>query len=399
MAFSDDVACVSELLPSVVRYGAGGEVECGVRALRSAVTDPGNTFLSFKRLMGVRYSDLEASGSPLSFPFELVEGNDGFVEMQCSARGSPVRPVEASAVVLKTLVARAEAFTGDRIDRAVVTVPARFGTEAIDATREAAAEAGIERVVILQEPVAAALAHGVDDMDKVAEQLVLVFDLGGGTCDVSLLECFDGVVEVVATAGDPFLGGNDMDQALARLILRRAGIGEPEDPVQLCRLREAAERAKIELSTAASTHVLVPFLQGCEGLDVEITREEFDEEIGDIMDRIAVPLRSLGDEARLTWDWKPWDPDAQAAAAKVDKWAPPPRKVTQLVFVGGASRVPCVRALVQKMVGLDAGGVDPETAVALGAAVHGGVLEGDISALEVMDGSYNWMLHQRVTGM
>ena len=252
-------------------WSASGEVFVGDKARRRATLDPRNTFSSFKRLMGSEKDD-KSSSSPT---------------LWCPNLDRIVTPAEASAELLKELLRTAQTFSGLDIDRAVITVPTRFSHAAVDATRQAAQLAGLERTVILQEPVAAALAHAFVDVTRVEEQLLLVFDLGGGTCDVSVLEAFDGIIEVVATNGDPKLGGDDMDAALGRWLLnsQQSLGGEKlldEDPLQRVRLREAAEMAKIQLSHASRTRVRVPFMKGTAGIDTEVTVATFQAEIAEL---------------------------------------------------------------------------------------------------------------------
>ena len=282
------------------------------------------------------------------------------------------------------------------VSRAVVGVPTDFSSEAKAAVRRLFRTHGCPTVVLLQEPVAAALAHGLGQ-DRDAEELILVVDLGGGTCDVSLVEVFDGILEVVATAGDAALGGSDVTAALAHAA------GLPSWRV--------AEDVKVQLTEREEVEVEVA------GKVLVVTRTDLERASAEVLARVAEgPLRRVGEEAGVAWAWTPWGEEEEyedvmgkenmrkkktssSQTSSTTRWAPPPRRVTRLVFVGGATRMPALRGMCERMAGVEAETrVDPEHAVALGAAVHAAVLEGDISGLEVMDGAYCFDIHGRASG-
>jgi len=390
------------ITPSVVVLEEGAAPVVG----RAAVGHP-NALVEFKRLMGTSYAawvganaDAEGGDGGSAPRREVVPGPGGHTDDARLAPGglSPARlPGEAAAALLGVLVKAAAASTGDVIDRAVVAVPVAFGRRPIEVTFAAAAKAGLRHCTPLQEPVAAALANGVDGV-SLNEETALVFDLGGGTCDVSLLEGFAGIIEVIATAGDRRLGGIDMDAAPANLAQRRgARVGSNDGGGEDCAaLLSAAEAAKVELSSADSANLA----------GVAVTRAEFEEAIAPLLRRMAEgPLRSVGEQAALAWAWTPWggvSGDDASQAPLNDSWAPPPRRVTRVALVGAATRVPAERAPLARMTGFDdVGGdrsVDPELAVALGCACHAAILSGDLSSLEILDGAYNATMHKRASG-
>ncbi|MER2599076.1 MAG: molecular chaperone DnaK [Caldilineales bacterium] len=355
----------SRTTPSVAAFVKSGERLVGQTARRQAVINPENTVASIKRFMGRRYD--EARGEHVSY--ELVEGPADDVRVRIPLKNKTFSPQELSAMILGKLKADAEAYLGEPVTQAVITVPAYFNDSQRQATKDAGKIAGLEVLRIINEPTAAALAYG---LDKKANETILVFDLGGGTFDVSVLEVGDGVVEVKATAGDTHLGGDDYDQVLVDYIAeqfrQQEGIDLRSDRQALQRLKEAAEKAKIELSSVLETEVNLPFItadaNGPKHLQLSISRSKFEQLSGQLTARLKAPF-----EAALR--------DAKLSAQQID----------EVVLVGGATRMPMVQELVRSLTGGKEPhkGVNPDEVVAIGAALQGGVLTGDVKDVLLLD--------------
>jgi molecular chaperone DnaK len=351
--------------PSVVAFTQSGERLVGTVAKRQAVTNPQNTISSVKRFMGRKEAEVREEESIV--PYEVVAGPNGDVRIE--AGGKQSTPPEISAMILGKLKADAEAYLGDTVDSAVITVPAYFNDDQRQATKDAGRVAGLDVKRIINEPTAASLAYG---LDKEADQTILVFDLGGGTFDVSVLEIGDGVFEVKSTAGDNHLGGDNFDKAvvdwLAGEFRRDQGIDLQQDPMALQRLYEASEKAKIELSTAQETQLNLPFItadqSGPKHLDVRLTRAKLNELSADLIDRIVAPVRQALDDAK------------EKGSATID----------HVVLVGGMTRMPAVQEKVKELTGKEPHrGVNPDEVVAVGAAIQAGVLAGDVKDVLLLD--------------
>ncbi|MBE2233733.1 MAG: molecular chaperone DnaK [Anaerolinea sp.] len=351
--------------PSVVAFTKNGERLVGQTARRQAVVNPENTVASIKRFMGRRFD--ETKGEHISY--QLVEGPAGDARVRIPLKNKTYSPQEISAMILGKLKADAEAYLGEPVTQAVITVPAYFNDSQRQAIKDAGKIAGLEVLRIINEPTAAALAYG---LDKKENETILVFDLGGGTFDVSILEVGDGVVEVKATAGDTHLGGDDYDQALVDYIAdefkRQEGIDLRSDRQALQRLKEAAEKAKIELSSTLETEVNLPFVtadaSGPKHLQMPLSRSKFEQLSAGLTARLRGPF-----EAALR--------DAKLAAKEID----------EVVLVGGATRMPMVQELVRSLAGGKEPhkGVNPDEVVAVGAALQGGVLGGDVKDVLLLD--------------
>jgi len=354
------------LCPSVVAFAKNGERLVGQTAKRQAVVNSENTVYSIKRFMGRRYDEVGIERGMVSFPVEA--GPSGDARVKIPATNKEYTPQEISAMILAKLKADAEAYLGEPVTKAVITVPAYFNDSQRQATKDAGKIAGLEVMRIINEPTAAALAYG---LDKKENETILVFDLGGGTFDVSLLEVGDGVVEVKATNGDTHLGGDDWDQAILTWVadefLKSDGIDLRKDRQALQRLREAAEKAKIELSTLSETEISLPFItadaSGPKHLQMKLTRAKFDQLTEGLLARVRAPF-----EAVLR--------DAKMSASQMD----------EVVLVGGATRMPMVQDLVRQLTGKDPHkGVNPDEVVAVGAAIQAGVLAGDVKDVLLLD--------------
>jgi molecular chaperone DnaK len=354
------------LCPSVVAFNKNGERLVGQTAKRQAVVNSDNTLYSIKRFMGRRYDEVEEERKMVSF--EVTEGPSSDARVKVPVTGKEYTPQEISAMVLAKLKKDAEAYLGEDVTQAVITVPAYFNDSQRQATKDAGKIAGLEVKRIINEPTAAALAYG---LDKREDETILVFDLGGGTFDVSLLEVGEGVVEVKATNGDTHLGGDDWDQRLVNHIAdefkKDQGIDLREDKQGLQRLREAAEKAKIELSTVTETEVNLPFISadasGPKHLQVKITRAKFEQLTEDLLDRIRGPFDMVLKDGGID-------------TADVD----------EVVLVGGATRMPMVQELVRDLTGKEPHkGVNPDEVVAVGAAIQGGVLAGEVKDVLLLD--------------
>ncbi|MEA2383684.1 MAG: molecular chaperone DnaK [Solirubrobacteraceae bacterium] len=351
--------------PSVVAFTQGGERLVGTVAKRQAVTNPANTVFSIKRFMGRKEAEVREEEAIV--PYKVVAGPNG--DARVEAGGKQYSPPEISAMILQKLKADAEAYLGDTVDSAVITVPAYFNDDQRQATTDAGRVAGLEVKRIINEPTAAALAYG---LDKETDQTILVFDLGGGTFDVSVLEIGDGVFEVKSTSGDNHLGGDNFDKTivdwLAAEFRKGQGIDLTQDPMALQRLYEAAEKAKIELSTAQETQINLPFItadqSGPKHLDMRLTRAKLNELTSDLLDRVIVPVRQALDDAK-------------------DKGAD---KIDHVVLVGGMTRMPAVQEKVKELTGKEPHrGVNPDEVVAVGAAIQAGVLAGDVKDVLLLD--------------
>ncbi|OAA25841.1 molecular chaperone DnaK [Frankia sp. EI5c] len=355
----------SRTTPSVVAFTESGERLVGELARRQAILNPKGTITSVKRFIGRRYS--EVASELRTVTFDLVPGKDDAVRIV--VRGRQYAPEEISAMVLRKLADDAGRFLGERVTEAVITVPAYFNDAQRQATKDAGRIAGLEVLRIINEPTAAALAYG---LDKRSHETVLVFDLGGGTFDVSILDVGDGIVEVRATAGDTHLGGNDWDRRLVDFLAddfrKKSGIDLRNDPQALQRLFEAAEKAKIELSSVTRTQVSLPFItadaNGPQHLDEALTRAQFEASTSDLLERTTPALRQAMR-------------DAKTAEQDVD----------EVILVGGATRMPAVQAAVRRFTaGKDPNmTVNPDEVVAVGAAIQAAVLKGEVSDVLLLD--------------
>lgn len=349
--------------PSVVAFNNSGDRLVGTVAKRQAVMNPENTVFSIKRFMGRKES--EVSEEETIVPYRVSSDKDGDVVV--SIRDKEYSPPEISAMILQKIKADAEAKLGESVDSAVITVPAYFNDAQRQATKDAGKIAGLDVKRIINEPTAASLAYGLDR--EGGDQTILVFDLGGGTFDVSVLEIGDGVFEVLSTAGDNHLGGDDFDKAIVEWLVaefkKDQGVDLSQDKNSLQRLYEAAEKAKIELSSASDTQINIPFITAVEGqpkhLDIKLSRAKLEQLTDDLRSRIVEPVRrALKDSG-------------------VDQ-------VDHVVLVGGMTRMPCIREKVSELTGKEPHrGVNPDEAVAIGAAIQAGVLAGDVKDILLLD--------------
>ncbi len=357
--------------PSVVAFTASGERLVGTVAKRQAVTNPQNTVFSIKRFMGRKEGEVREEESIV--PYKVVSGPNGDARVEVkappSSPGEQYSPPEISAMILQKLKTDAEAYLGETVDSAVITVPAYFNDDQRQATKDAGKIANLEVKRIINEPTAASLAYG---LDKESDQTILVFDLGGGTFDVSVLEIGDGVFEVKSTAGDNHLGGDNFDKAIVDWLVadfkRDQGIDLSADPMALQRLYEAAEKAKIELSTTQETQINLPFItadaSGPKHLDTRLTRAKLAELTSVLLDRVVAPVRQAIDDAK-------------------DKGV---KEIDHIVLVGGMTRMPAVQEKVKELTGKDPHrGVNPDEVVAVGAAIQAGVLAGDVKDVLLLD--------------
>jgi molecular chaperone DnaK len=355
------------LCPSVVAFAKNNERLVGQTAKRQAVVNSENTVFSIKRFMGRRYDETDVEREMV--PFEVVAGPSGDARVRISATGKEYTPQEISAFILRKLKQDAEAYLGEPVTKAVITVPAYFNDSQRQATKDAGQIAGLEVLRIINEPTAASLAYGLDKQDM---ETIVVFDLGGGTFDVSILEVGEGVVEVKATNGDTHLGGDDWDQRIVGWVAdefkREQGIDLRSDRQALQRLKEGAEKAKIELSSLMETEINLPFItadaSGPKHLQMKLTRSKFEQLTEDLVERCRVPFESALADAKLS-------------ASEID----------EVVLVGGATRMPMIQDLVR---GLTGGkephkGVNPDEVVAVGAAIQAGVLAGDVKDVLLLD--------------
>ncbi len=354
----------SRTTPSVVGFGKNGERPVGQVAKRQAITNPDKTVFSIKRFMGRRYD--EVTQEIKMFPFHVVRGENDIARVDID--GKVFSPPEISAMVLQKLKAAAEDYIGEKIEKAVITVPAYFNDAQRQATKDAGQIAGLEVVRLVNEPTAAALAYG---LDKKKDETIAVYDFGGGTFDISILEVGEGVVEVKSTNGDTHLGGDDIDQRLIEWLVeefrRDQGIDLSKDRMALQRLKEAAEKAKCELSTTQESELNLPFITadaaGPKHLNVRLSRAKFEQLVEDIIQRTVNPCRQALKDAALD-----------------------PKDIDEVVLVGGSTRIPRVQKLVQDLFGKEPHkGVNPDEVVAVGAAIQAGVLAGEVHDLLLLD--------------
>ena len=354
----------SRLTPSVVAFAKSDERLVGQVAKRQAVTNPENTVFSIKRFMGRRFDEVDEEMKMV--PYEVVRAKNG--DARVKAGGKELSPPELSAMVLQKLKQAAEEYLGQPVTRAVITVPAYFNDAQRQATKDAGQIAGLEVLRIVNEPTAAALAYG---LDKKTDETIAVYDFGGGTFDISILEVGEGVVEVKATNGDTHLGGDNLDQVIIDWVVgefrREAGIDLSRDPMALQRLKEAAEKAKMELSTVVETEINLPFItadaSGPKHLQKKLTRARFEQLVEPLLQRTVEPVRSALRDAGLE-----------------------PSKIDEVVLVGGSTRVPRVQAIVKELFGKEPHrGVNPDEVVAVGASVQAGVLAGEVKDLLLLD--------------
>ncbi len=351
--------------PSVVAYTKNSDRLVGQIAKRQGVMNPENTFYSVKRFIGRKHTEVTHETTEVSYKVLNINGN---VKLDCPALSKQYAPEEISAQVLRKLVDDASTYLGEKVTQAVITVPAYFNDSQRQATKDAGKIAGIEVLRIINEPTAASLAYG---LDKKSNETILVFDLGGGTFDVSILEVGDGVFEVLATSGDTHLGGDDFDKKivdfLAEEFRKAEGIDLRKDKQALQRLTEAAEKAKIELSSVTQTEINLPFItatqEGPKHLDTTLTRAKFEELTADLIDRCGIPVENAVRDAKL------------------DKSA-----IDEVVLVGGSTRIPAVKELVKKVLGKEPNQtVNPDEVVAVGAAIQAGVLAGEVKDILLLD--------------
>jgi len=354
----------ARITPSVVAFSKDGERLVGQVAKRQAITNPENTIFSIKRFMGRRYD--EVLHEIKLVPYKVVKGPGG--DARVESRGKQYSPPEISAMILQKLKTDAEAYLGEKVSKAVITVPAYFNDSQRQATKDAGVIAGLEVLRIINEPTAAALAYG---LDKKKDEKIAVFDLGGGTFDISVLEIGDGVFEVKATNGDTHLGGDDFDQRIIDWIVaefkKDQGIDLSKDRMALQRLKEAAEKAKCELSTIMETEINLPFItadaSGPKHLSMKLTRSKLEQLVEDLINRALGPVRQCLDDAKLK-------------AEQID----------EVILVGGQTRMPQVQQAVKDLFGKEPHkGVNPDEVVAIGAAIQAGVLAGDVRDVVLLD--------------
>ncbi|XP_076923311.1 heat shock 70 kDa protein, mitochondrial-like [Bidens hawaiensis] len=351
--------------PSVVAFNQKGELIVGTPAKRQAVTNPTNTVFGTKRLIGRRFDDPQTQKEMGMVPYKIVKAPNG--DAWVEANGQKYSPSQIGAFVLTKMKETAEAYLGKTINKAVITVPAYFNDAQRQATKDAGRIAGLDVQRIINEPTAAALSYGLNNK----EGLIAVFDLGGGTFDVSILEISNGVFEVKATNGDTFLGGEDFDNALLDFLVgefkRTEGIDLTKDRLALQRLREAAEKAKIELSSTSQTDINLPFItadtSGAKHLNITLTRSKFEALVSHLIERTKIPCKNCVKDAGVTT-----------------------KEVDEVLLVGGMTRVPKVQEVVTEIFGkTPSKGVNPDEAVAMGAAIQGGILRGDVKELLLLD--------------
>ncbi len=351
--------------PSMVAF-TDTERLVGFPAKRQAVTNPENTLFAIKRLIGRRYDSPEVAKDKSLVPFKIIEGDNG--DAWVEVKGQKYAPSQISAIVLQKIKEYAESYLGEKIDKAVITVPAYFNDSQRQATKDAGKIAGLEVLRIINEPTAAALAYG---LDKKANGTIAVYDLGGGTFDISILEIGDGVFEVKSTNGNTFLGGEDFDQRLVTYLTdefkKETGIDLKNDRLALQRLKEAAEKAKIELSSTTQTEINLPFITadqtGPKHLNIKLTRAKFESLVEDLIDETVEPCKKAMADAGVS-----------------------PSDISEVILVGGMTRMPKVQEKVKEIFGKEPHkGVNPDEVVAVGAAIQGGVLMGDVKDVLLLD--------------
>src|SRR5438876_5212967 len=354
--------------PSIVAFTKSGERLVGQAAKRQAVTNKQNTVFSIKRFMGRKYDEVHEEEHRVPYKIVKASNGDAHVQLEVNGERKTFSPPEISAMILSKMKTDAEAYLGEKIMQAVITVPAYFNDSQRQATKDAGKIAGLEVMRIINEPTASALAYG---LDKQKEEEVAVYDLGGGTYDISVLSISEGVFEVNATNGDTHLGGDDFDQRiidwLADEFKRDQGIDLRQDRMALQRLKEAAEKAKIELSTTQSTEINLPFItadaEGPKHLNMTLSRSKPEQLVGDLIDRTTPPMKSALADAKM----KPSDID-------------------EVLLVGGQTRMPAVQKKVQDFFGKEPHkGINPDEVVAVGAAVQAGVLKGEVKDVLLLD--------------
>jgi molecular chaperone DnaK len=350
--------------PSVVAFTKDGERLVGQVAKRQAVTNPKQTIFSIKRLMGRRFSEVQEEVKRL--PYKVVEGANGMAAVEI--QGKRYTPPEISAMILQKMRQTAEDYLGHSVEKAVITVPAYFNDSQRQATKDAGKIAGLDVVRIINEPTASALAYG---LDKKKEEKVAVYDLGGGTYDISVLELAEGVFEVKSTNGDTHLGGDDFDQRLIEWLVaefkKDQGIDLSKDPMALQRLKEAAEKAKMELSTVNQTDINLPFItadqSGPKHLNMSLTRAKFEQLVDDLIQRTIPPMQQALKDAGLD-----------------------PKRIDEVILVGGSTRIPKIQQIVKDYFGKEPNkSVNPDEVVAIGAAIQGGVLGGEVKDVLLLD--------------
>jgi chaperone protein DnaK len=352
--------------PSIVAFADDGERLVGQPAKRQAVTNPANTLFAVKRLIGRRYDDPTVEKDKGLVPFEIVRGDNG--DAWVKAQGASYSPAQISAMILQKMKETAEAYLGEKVEKAVITVPAYFNDAQRQATKDAGKIAGLEVLRIINEPTAAALAYGLDKKDG---KTIAVYDLGGGTFDISILEIGEGVFEVKSTNGDTFLGGEDFDLRLVEYLAdefkKDTGLDLKNDKLALQRLKEAAEKAKIELSSSQQTEINLPFItadaSGPKHLALKLSRAKFESLVEDLIQRTVDPCKAALKDAGIN-------------AAEID----------EVVLVGGMTRMPKVQETVKQFFGKEPHkGVNPDEVVAMGAAIQAGVLQGDVKDVLLLD--------------
>ncbi len=352
--------------PSVVAFTKDGERLVGAPAKRQAITNPNNTVSSIKRFMGRMYNEVKEEIGQVSYKV-IKSDDDSTARVQIDDRN--YAPQEISAMVLQKMKQTAEEYLGEKVTSAVITVPAYFNDAQRKATQEAGKIAGLEVKRIINEPTAASLAYGLDKKEQ--DQTIVVYDLGGGTFDVSILDLGDGVFEVKSSSGDTHLGGDDFDQRLINFLAdefkKDEGIDLRKDPMAMQRLKDAAEKAKIELSSSQKTNVNLPFItatdSGPKHLNIDITRAKFEQLVDDLVKRTVGPCETALKEAGISKS-----------------------EVDQVILVGGSTRIPKIQEVVKEFFGKDPSkGVNPDEVVAVGAAIQGGVLSGDVDDVVLLD--------------
>jgi len=350
--------------PSVVAFTKDGERLVGQVAKRQAVTNPQNTVFSIKRFMGRRTSEVVEETKRV--PYKVVEGPNGLASVEI--QGKRYTPPEISAMILQKMKQTAEDYLGHKVEKAVITVPAYFNDSQRQATKDAGKIAGLDVVRIINEPTASALAYG---LDKKKEEKIAVYDLGGGTYDISVLELAEGVFEVKSTNGDTHLGGDDFDARIMEWLVaefkRDQGIDLSKDPMALQRLKEAAEKAKMELSTVMQTEINLPFItadqSGPKHLNLTLTRAKLEQLVDDLVKRTMPPMEQALKDAGLK-----------------------PTEIDEVILVGGQTRMPKVQEIVKAFFGKEPHkGVNPDEVVAIGAAIQGGVLAGEVKDVLLLD--------------